>query len=89
MEMLVFGHTGLPVLVFPTSRGRFFDAEDNGLTTALAAKIDGGQLQLFCLDCLQAFGVTEPSAGTDTTSSCHRDFVWRAIFNMNGTFWMR
>ncbi len=54
MEMLVFGQAGLPVLVFPTSGGRFFDAEDHGLITALEAKIEGGQLQLFCLDSLDA-----------------------------------
>lgn len=54
MEMLVFGHAGLPVLVFPTSGGRFYDAEDNGLMQTLAARIDGGQLQLFCLDSVDA-----------------------------------
>jgi esterase/lipase superfamily enzyme len=25
MELLIFGHAGLPVVVFPTSCGRFFD----------------------------------------------------------------
>ena len=25
MELLVFGHQGAPVLVFPTSKGRFFE----------------------------------------------------------------
>jgi esterase/lipase superfamily enzyme len=50
MEMLVFGHAGLPVLVFPTSGGRFFDFENHGMVDVLAPKIDAGQLQLFCLD---------------------------------------
>jgi esterase/lipase superfamily enzyme len=50
MELLVFGHGGLPVLVFPTSGGRFFDFEDRGMIAALAGKIDAGQLQLFCVD---------------------------------------
>jgi esterase/lipase superfamily enzyme len=50
MELLVFGHAGMPVLVFPTSGGRFFDFEDRGMVSALAAKIDDGQLQLFCVD---------------------------------------
>ena len=50
MELLVFGHAGLPVMVFPTSCGRFFDFEDRGMVAALAAKIDAGQLQLFCVD---------------------------------------
>lgn len=52
MELLVFGHAGLPVLVFPTSGGRFFDFEDRGMIAALAGKIDAGQLQLFCVDSL-------------------------------------
>jgi esterase/lipase superfamily enzyme len=50
MELLAFGHAGLPVLVFPTSGGRFFDFEDRGMVAALAAKIDAGQVQLFCVD---------------------------------------
>lgn len=50
MEMLVFGHAGTPVLVFPTSGGRFFEFEDQGMVGALAGKIDAGQLQLFCVD---------------------------------------
>ena len=50
MELLVFGHRGLPVLAFPTSGGRFFDFEDRGMVAALANKIDAGQLQLYCVD---------------------------------------
>lgn len=50
MELLVFGHAGLPVLVFPTSGGRFFDFEDRGMIAAVETKIDAGRLQLFCVD---------------------------------------
>lgn len=50
MEMLVFGHAGLPVLVFPTSGGRFFEFEDRGLVGAVAGKVGNGELQLFCVD---------------------------------------
>ena len=50
MEMLVFGHAGLPAIVFPTSQARFFEFEDNGMVGAVADKIDGGRLQLFCVD---------------------------------------
>ena len=50
MEMLAFGHAGLPVVAFPTSGGRFFDFEDRGMVAALASKIDAGQLQLFWVD---------------------------------------
>ena len=54
MEMLVFGHAGLPVLTFPTSSGRFSDFEDCGMVGALAAKIEAGHLQLFCVDSIDA-----------------------------------
>jgi esterase/lipase superfamily enzyme len=50
MELLGFGHAGMPVLVFPTSGGRFFDFEDRGMVAALAGRIDAGELQLFCVD---------------------------------------
>src|SRR5713101_6302295 len=41
MESLVFGHAGQPIVVFPTSRGRFFEYEDAGMIGALAGKLDG------------------------------------------------
>src|ERR1035441_2326430 len=50
MELLVFGHAGLPVLAFPTSGGRFFEFEDRGMIAALGGKIDAGRLQIFCVD---------------------------------------
>jgi esterase/lipase superfamily enzyme len=50
MELLVFGHAGLPVVEFPTSGGRFYEFEDRGMIAAVAAKIDAGQLQVFCVD---------------------------------------
>ncbi len=50
MEMLVFGHAGLSVIVFPTSCGRFYEFEDHGMVAALAHRIDAGQLRLFCVD---------------------------------------
>ena len=50
MERLVFGHDGLPVIVFPTSCGRFFEFEDQGMVGAIEAKINRGQIQLYCVD---------------------------------------
>jgi esterase/lipase superfamily enzyme len=50
MEMLVFGHAGAPLIVFPTSCGRFYEFEDRGMVAALSDKIDQGALQLYCVD---------------------------------------
>jgi esterase/lipase superfamily enzyme len=54
MELLVFGAAGVPVVVFPTSCGRFYDFEDRGMIAALSEKIDAGELQLFCVDSVDA-----------------------------------
>lgn len=54
MELLVFGHSGLPVVVFPTSQGRFYEFEDRGLIAAVEHKLRSGNIQLWCLDSLDA-----------------------------------
>src|SRR5579859_970615 len=50
MELLVFGHYGARVLVFPTSKGKFFEWEDRGMMLALGEQLERGWLQLFCVD---------------------------------------
>jgi esterase/lipase superfamily enzyme len=50
MELLVFGHAGAKVLVFPTRDGRFHEYEDLRMVAALRHKIEAGQLQLWCVD---------------------------------------
>lgn len=54
MELLVFGHAGARVLVFPTRRGRFFEYETIGLVNALADRLENGWLQLICVDSVDA-----------------------------------
>ena len=50
MELLVVGHGGARVLVFPTSKGRFFEWEDRGMMASLRGSIDAGHLQFYCVD---------------------------------------
>jgi esterase/lipase superfamily enzyme len=50
MELLIFGHGGMPYLVFPTSMGRFFEFEDRGMVNAVRGKVDSGDIQFFCID---------------------------------------
>lgn len=56
MELLVFGHAGARVLVFPSRKRRFFEYEDHGMIDALRHRIEAGELQLLCVD-----GVDEES----------------------------
>ncbi len=50
MDLLIFGHSGARVLVFPTSMGRFFEWEDRGMIGTLREDIERGWLQLYCVD---------------------------------------
>jgi esterase/lipase superfamily enzyme len=50
MELLVFGHAGARVVVFPTRDGRFYDYENWSMVEAVADKIERGDLQLYCVD---------------------------------------
>jgi len=50
MELLVYGHAGAKVLVFPTRDGRFYEYEKLGMVNAIRHKIEQGHLQLYCLD---------------------------------------
>jgi esterase/lipase superfamily enzyme len=50
MELLAFGDSGFPVVVFPTSGGRFHEYEDRRMVETLQPKIERGELQVICLD---------------------------------------
>jgi esterase/lipase superfamily enzyme len=49
MELLVFGHAGPPMIVFPTSMGSFFEYEERGMVHAVSHKLHHGHLQLYCV----------------------------------------
>lgn len=50
MDLLVFGHAGARVIVFPSSMGKFFEWEDQGMIQALREHLERGWIQLYCVD---------------------------------------
>lgn len=54
MELLIFGHNGRAVLFFPTRMARFYDYENWGIIDALKDRIYNGELQIFCVDSIDA-----------------------------------
>ncbi|EKD50878.1 MAG: hypothetical protein ACD_62C00402G0004 [uncultured bacterium] len=50
MELNVYGHGGIPFVVFPSSSGRFYNYEDFGMVHALEEFINEGKLKLFTVD---------------------------------------
>jgi len=53
MELLLFGHAGTPTLVFPSSKGRFFEYEDRAMIHAVDA-YEQGRRMAFCVDSVDA-----------------------------------
>jgi len=52
--LLIFGHSGARLLVFPTSKGRYYEWEDRGMMNTLGDHISNGFLQVYCVDSVDA-----------------------------------
>ncbi|MFB6454821.1 esterase family protein [Chitinophaga sp. Hz27] len=53
-EMLTFGHSGMPLLLFPTSMGRYYESKDRGLIAAIQWFIEEGKIKVYCPDSFDA-----------------------------------
>ncbi len=49
-ELLCFGHSGKPVILFPTSMGRFYQNKDFKLIDTVADKVNEGKIKIYCPD---------------------------------------
>ena len=49
-EMLVIGHAGYPVIIFPTSLGRYYQYKDFGLLQCIAPLVDTGRVKVYAPD---------------------------------------
>lgn len=54
-EMLVFGHSGHPVVLFPTSMGRYYQNKDFKLIESAAWFIENGLVKIYCPDSIDSF----------------------------------
>lgn len=50
MDIKLYGHAGKPIVVFPSSRGRYFDYEDRKMVDSVAGAIEAGRVRLVCVD---------------------------------------
>lgn len=53
-EMLVFGHDGYPVILFPTSKGNFHENKDFGMIGAAERLINEGKIKIYCPDSIDS-----------------------------------
>ena len=50
LEMLVFGHSGFPVVLFPTAEGRYFEHKDMEMIEAVKWFLHNGVVKIYCPD---------------------------------------
>ncbi len=53
-EMLVFGDEGYPLILFPTSMGRYYEHKDRGLIAALSWFVDQQLVRIYCPDSIDS-----------------------------------
>ncbi len=54
IELLIYGHSGCPVLLFPTSKGRYYETKDFGLIASVQHLIEEGKVKIYCPDSIDA-----------------------------------
>jgi esterase/lipase superfamily enzyme len=54
IDLLVFGSWGYPVLLFPTTLGRYYQAKDMGLIASVQHLIESGKYKIYCIDSIDA-----------------------------------
>jgi esterase/lipase superfamily enzyme len=74
MEMLIFGHTGTPVLVFPSSMGRFFEWEDFRMIDAARWQLEHGHNRFFCVDSVDSESLYNRNAEPYVRIVRHRQY---------------
>jgi esterase/lipase superfamily enzyme len=49
-NVVIHGHYGRPVLVFPSESGSAWDYENNGMVGAVGGLVEAGRVKLYCVD---------------------------------------
>lgn len=88
MEMLVFGHSGRPVILFPSSMGKYYEAKDRGLIQSAEWFIHNGFVKIYCPDSIDADSWYNKNAHPGTRAYNHtlydrmiyEDVTARAIY---------
>lgn len=73
-EMLTFGYSGLPLIVFPTSGGKYYEAKDRGLINSVLDLIKSGSLMVFCPDSVNSESWYNYSAHPSERVKRHIDY---------------
>jgi len=74
MELKVYGTGGRPFIVFPTSSGRFFDFENNGMVHAAERFIEAGKIVLCAVDSIDQQSWDNREKPAEEKARRHNDY---------------
>jgi esterase/lipase superfamily enzyme len=70
-QVVVHGHWGRPVLVFPSEAGSAWDYQTNGMVDAVRWLLDAGRVKLYCVDTADALTWSDRSAPLEERARRH------------------
>ena len=70
-QVVVHGHWGRPVLVFPTEAGSAWDYQNNGMVEAVRWLLDAGRVKLYCVDSADGFTWSDRSVPIEERARRH------------------
>lgn len=74
MEYKIYGHQGKPLLVFPTSCGRFYQYEESGMISTLESYIEQGKIQVWTCDSIDEETFYAKNSTTDEKMKLHDQY---------------
>jgi esterase/lipase superfamily enzyme len=85
-EMIVFGNGGgLPLILFPTSFGRYYQNKDFGLVGSVSSYVDAGRLTVYCPDAIDLESFYNKSihpADRMRTHNAYENVIVRDVFDL-------
>jgi esterase/lipase superfamily enzyme len=77
-EMLVFGHSGRPVILFPTSKGSYYQNKDEGMIESAHWFLENGKIRIYCpdsIDALSWYNKSEPPSVRAWNHTCYDKLI--------------
>jgi esterase/lipase superfamily enzyme len=85
-EMLAFGNGGgLPLILFPTSFGRYYQNKDFGLVGSVSGYVDAGQVTVYCpaaIDLESFYNKSSHPADRMRTHNAYENVIVRDVFDL-------
>ena len=74
IEMLVYGHAGYPVIIFPSTMGRYYESKDFKLIESVRWFVEQGLVQIYAIDSIDKLSWYNREAHPSVKAQNHLQF---------------